>query len=81
MIMLGLVMIITVAAVVTVSVIILNRTTKEHRTSIIEHTAQLAATRIDGDKVDGWFENGKDEEYEATKEILDAILHNTPQEK
>lgn len=78
MIMLGLVMIITVAAVVTVSVIILNRTTREHRTSIIEHTAQLAATRIDGDKVDGWFENGKDEEYEATKEILDAILHNTP---
>ena len=78
MILLGLVMIITVAAVVTVSVIIMNDTTRSTRTSIIEHAAKLASTRIDGDKVDYWMENGKDEDYESTEEVLDSILHNTP---
>lgn len=78
MLLLALLMLLTVAAVVTTSVIILNSTTREHRTQIIEHTARLAATFIDGDRVDGWLENGRDEAYEATADALESILHNTP---
>ena len=72
------VLLLTVAAVVMTSVYILNNTTREHRTQIIENTAKLAAARIDGDKVDDWMINGKDEDYEATAEVLESILHNTP---
>ncbi len=78
MLLLVLLLLLTVAAVVVTSVIILVRTTREHRTQIIENTARLAATCIDGSKVEGWMENGKDEDYEATAEALENILHNTP---
>ena len=78
MILLVLLMLLTVVAVVMTSVYILNNTTREHRTQIIENTAKLAAARIDGDKVEGWMTNGKDEDYKATAEVLESILHNTP---
>ena len=78
MLLLVLLLLLTVAAVVMTSVYILNNTTREHRTQIIENTAKLAAARIDGDKVDDWMINGKDEDYEATAEVLESILHNTP---
>ena len=78
MILLALLMLFTVAAIVTTSIIILNRTTREHRTQIIEHTAKLASTYIDGDKVEGWLENGADEDYTSTAKTLESILKNTP---
>ena len=78
MILLALLNLFTVAGIVTTSVIILNRATREHRTEIIEHTAKLATTFIDGDKVNGWLEHGRDEEYDATADSLESILHNTP---
>lgn len=78
MLLLALLILLTVAAVVTTSVVILNRTTREHRTQIIENTAKLAATRIDGDLVNGWMENGADEAYESTADVLESILRNTP---
>lgn len=74
---LALLMFLTVGAIVTGSVFIINRTTREHRAAIIEHTAQLAVTYIDGNKIDGWLENGADEEYEATANRLHSILKNT----
>lgn len=78
MILLALLMLFTVAAIVVTSIVILNRTTREHRTQIIEHTAMLATTYIDGDKVDEWLENGVDEDYLATYNTLESILKNTP---
>ena len=78
MILLALLVLLTVAAVVTTSVVILNRATREHRAQIIENTAKLAATCIDGDKVEGWMKNGADGEYEATADALENTLHNTP---
>ena len=78
MLLLALLMLLTVAAVVVTSVIILNDTTREHRTQIIESTARLAATLVDGDNVDGWLENGEDEAYAATAETLERVLKNTP---
>ncbi|MBR4767737.1 MAG: HD-GYP domain-containing protein [Lachnospiraceae bacterium] len=78
MMLLALLMLLTVGAIVATSVIILNRTTREHRTEIIENTAKLAATQIDGDKVNGWLQNGTDEDHEATAGILESILRNTP---
>ena len=78
MFLLVLLLLLTVVAIVMTSVYILDSTTREHRTQIIENTARLAAARIDGDKVERWMTYGKDEEYEATAEVLESILHNTP---
>ena len=78
MILLGLLMFLTVGAIVTTSVVIINKTTREHRKEIIENTALLATTEIDGDKVDGWLQDGADSFYESTANELENILHNTP---
>ena len=78
MVLLALLMFLTVGGIVTTSIIILNRTTREHRTHIIENTASLAVNYIDGDKIDNWLEFGKDAEYESTYKDLEAILRNTP---
>ena len=78
MILLALLMLLTVAVVVMTSVVILNRTTREHRAQIIENTARLAVTCIEGDKIEGWMRSGEDEEYKATADALENILHNTP---
>ncbi|MBQ3791855.1 MAG: HD-GYP domain-containing protein [Clostridia bacterium] len=78
MLLLALLMLLTVAAIVVTSVLILDRTTREHRTQIIENTARLAASRIDGDKVNLWMQNGQDEAYETTSDVLESILRNTP---
>ena len=78
MILLALLMLLTVGVIVVASVLIINRTTREHRAQIIEHTARLAVTDIDGDLVDGWLENGKDSDYEYAADLLERILRNTP---
>ena len=78
MLLLALLVLTTVAAVVVTSVLILNRATREHRAQIIENTARLAASRIDGDKVEDWMQNGRDEAYESTADTLESILRNTP---
>ena len=78
MLLLAFLVLLTVAATVVTSIVILDRTTREHRTQIIEHTARLAAVQIDGDKVEKWMQNGKDEAYESTAGVLESILRNTP---
>ena len=78
MVALAALVIIAVAAVVATSVIIFNRTTREHRVQTIVSTARLAAAQINGDKVDGWLANGRDADYAATAKVLEDVLHNTP---
>jgi putative nucleotidyltransferase with HDIG domain len=78
MILLIALVMVTVIAVVATSVLIFNRTTRENRAEILTNAARLAAGHIDGDKVDGWLRNGKDEDYETTAAILESILRNTP---
>ena len=78
MLLLAFLMLLTVTAVVVTSVVILKRTTREHRDQIIVNTARLAAARIDGNNVDGWLADGKNEDYSKTASELENILHNTP---
>lgn len=78
LIVLALLVMITVSAVVYSGVYIFKNTTREHREQIIIDTSKLAAEQIDGDKVNGWFENGPDEEYKETARLLHDILNNTP---
>jgi len=78
MLLLALLMLLTVTAVVVTSVVILKRTTREHREQIIVNTARLAAARIDGNNVDGWLADGKNDAYFKTASELENILHNTP---
>ena len=78
MILFVLLMILTVTAVVITSVVILERATREHREQIIVNAADMAVSKIDGDKVDGWLSEGKDDAYLSTAEELESILHHTP---
>ena len=66
------------AASVFVSFTLFSRATRDYRGEIISKVAKLAAEQIDGDKIDGWLENGADEEYNRTAELLQSICTNTP---
>ena len=78
LIVLSLLILTTVAAVVVSGIFIFNRTTRDYRERILLSSSKLAAGQIDGDKVDGWFKNGPDSEYESTSERLESIIDNTP---
>ena len=78
MLLLAALVLVTVAAVVGVSVYIFNRTTRSYRERIIVNAAHLASEMIDGDKVGGWLENGTDKDYVDTGRVLGDILDNTP---
>ncbi len=71
-------LIIAFAASVVFSGLMFSRSTRENREQIITNTARLAAEQIDGDKVDGWLENGADEDYQKTAAMLQSICNNTP---
>lgn len=58
------------AASIIVGGIMFSRTTRENREIIISKTAKLAVEQINGDKIDYWLENGADEEYCKTKDLL-----------
>lgn len=78
LVILGLLVVFTVVAIVYTSVTLFSRATMEYRTQTIVKTARLAATLIDGDKVDGWMENGTDDAYFETAGRLQNVLYNTP---
>ena len=66
LLILTLLVMLTVVAVVLSGIFIFNRTTRDYREQILQSTSKLAAEQIDGDKVNGWFENGLDDAYEST---------------
>ena len=78
MVALAFLILVTIAAVITSSMIIFNRTTRNYREKIILYASRLAAEQIDGDKVDAWLTNGADDEYVKTGRLLNSILENTP---
>ena len=78
MIALPLLILITISAVVYTNVIIFNKSTRDNREEIIINVSKLASEQIDGNKINGWLENGPDENYENTEKVLSSILHNTP---
>ena len=75
---LALLILITISAVVYSSIIIFNKSTRDNREEIIINVSKLASEQIDGNKVNGWLENGPDESYHNTEKLLNSILHNTP---
>ncbi len=77
-IMLSLLIMLTVVAVAVFGIIMFNRTTREYREQILINSSKLAAEQIDGDNINKWFENGIDEEYNATAKRLESIINNTP---
>lgn len=78
MILLGLLILVTIVAVVTTSIVIFNRNVRSYREEIIIGVSKLASEYIDGDKIDGWLQNGADEDYTQTGLVLNEILENTP---
>ena len=67
-----------VAAVIIISTVNFSAAIRESRAKSVEGATKLATTHIDGDKIDSWFENGRDEDYDRTEEQLNQILFTTP---
>ena len=78
MILLGILIMVTIIAVVVTSLVIFNRNTRSYREQIIVGVSKLATEFIDGDKVEVWLNEGADEDYVSTGKHLDSILENTP---
>ncbi len=65
------------AAIAFTSVRLFTTQIREDRAKAAEGAARIAAEIIDGDKVEGWFENGMDDEYYKTSDALYNVLSNT----
>ena len=70
--------VIMATAITVTSVSVLSSQIRKDRIQSVTGAAKLATQAIDGDLVNGWLENGKDENYEKTFESLKDILNNTP---
>lgn len=70
--------VIMAAAITITSIGILTSQIKDERDQTVTGAAKLAANEINGDLVNGWLANGKDDEYAATFDLLKNVLENTP---
>ncbi|MBO4905312.1 MAG: HD-GYP domain-containing protein [Lachnospiraceae bacterium] len=66
------------SASIFVSSVLFNRSTREYRQEILNKAAKLASEHIDADKIDHWLENGADDSYIETANMLQSICNNTP---
>ena len=78
MIMMVLLLIASFSASIFVSSVLFNRSTREYRQEILNKSAKLASEHIDADKIDYWLENGADDSYIETANMLQSICNNTP---
>ena len=65
-------------AITTTSIGILTSQIRTNRDQSVTGAAQLAAKELNGDKVDAWLRDGKDDEYEIQFEMLRNVLNSTP---
>lgn len=65
-------------AITITSIGILTSQVKNDRDQAVTGAAKLAADEIDADLINGWLENGSDDEYEIQSDMLKNILENTP---
>ena len=65
-------------AITGTSISIISHQIRSDREQAVTGAAKLASNAINGDYVNGWLRDGKDEEYDAEFEMLKDILHNTP---
>lgn len=70
--------VIMATAITTTSISILTTQIRAARDQTVTGAAKLAAKEIDADRINGWLENGADEEYDATYDVLKNIFENTP---
>ena len=64
------------AAITATSVSIVVSQVKTNRDKAATGAAMLATKQIDGDKINGWLENGEDEAYTKTYEMLSDVLES-----
>ena len=74
---LALLIFVLVAVIIFITTQSFIRSIRENRSQSVIAAANLAVKQIDGDKVDGWLENGIDDDYTVTAERLNDILCNT----
>ena len=67
-----------VAGIVILSTVNFSAAIRESRAKAVVGAAKLAVTEINADKIDYWYENGKDAEYRETENELNEILYSTP---
>ena len=69
--------IVMAAAITVISVSIVTSQVKSDRDKAATGAAMLATKQINADKIDGWLNNGKDEEYTETFDMLVHVLEST----
>ena len=70
--------VIMAAAITITGVSVLSSQIRKDRELSVNGAAMLAARAIDGDRINDWLADGKDDEYNATFDTLNDILENTP---
>lgn len=60
------------------SVTMFKKNAMSYREDTLKKAARLASLKVDPDKIDGWLENGADDDFYETKEELQQIVDNTP---
>ena len=70
--------VIMAAAITITSISILTSQIRANRDQSVTGAARLAAKELDGDKINTWLADGKDEEYEIQFEMLKDVMENTP---
>jgi putative nucleotidyltransferase with HDIG domain len=70
--------VIMATAITATSVSVLSSQIRKDRVQAVKGAANLATYAVNGDKIDYWLKNGKDEEYNENFKALEDILHNTP---
>lgn len=69
--------IVMAAAITATSVSIVIKQVKTDRDKSAIAAAKLAVKQIDADKINGWLENGKDEDYDKTHEMLIDVFESS----
>ena len=74
---LGVLVLILIVATIFITTASFTSAIRDSRAQSVISATKLAVKQIDGDKVDGWLENGIDDEYKQTADRLNDILCNT----
>ena len=70
--------VLTVGAITFASIGILTSQIRNDRNLAVTGAAKLAATELDGNRINNWLKSGRDGEYELQNNMLKNILKNTP---
>ena len=77
MILLIILSIVLTVSISFVSISLFTTRTRENRTRVAEGSSKIVSELVDGDKVDHWLKDGKDDDYINTYHMIESIMRNS----